>query len=88
MTPMPTVTTPSVAVAPAAPVANPAAQSFVDNMVLSGVWLGNVKQILVKGQKYREGEVINNDLKLKVKAINPMEIILTDESGFQYHKRF
>jgi hypothetical protein len=68
---------------------NPAAQDFLDRLALSGVRLaGANSSILVAGKVFVPGDLINADLKLKLVAIAPREIIFADESGTQYHKRF
>jgi len=82
--PTPTVAAPT----PAIPAPNPAAQAFVDQLAVSGVLLGNSQRILVKTQAYDLGVTVNRDLKLKLVAVLPHDIIFADESGFQYHKRY
>ena len=69
---------------------NPAAQAFVDQLVLNGVTLGGTQsqRILIKSGVYGRGDVVNRDLKLKLAAVNPHDIIFEDESGIQYHKRY
>jgi hypothetical protein len=82
----------TVAAAPAPAVAgpNPAAQTFVDQMILNGVRLGKPadQRILVGVQSFALGDPVNRDLKLKLSAVQPHDIVFTDESGFQYHKRY
>ncbi len=76
------------AAAPAGP--NPAAQAFVDQMLINGVMLGaaNSQRILVKGQTFGNGDFVNHDLQLKLAAVLPHDIIFVDGSGIQYHKRY
>ncbi len=78
-------TTPKPVIGP-----NPAAQIFVDQVVLNGVVLGGPQsqRILVKGVGYGRGDIVNRDLKLKLAAVQPHDIIFEDESGIQYHKRY
>jgi hypothetical protein len=75
---------------PSAPTFNPAIQAEVDNLHLSGVRLaGDNSRILVNGDVYTIGDILtDHDLKLKVSAIAPREIIFVDDSGIQYIKRF
>lgn len=69
---------------------NPADQLFVDQMTLNGVVLGGPQsqRILVKGVGYGRGDIVNRDLKLKLVAVQPHDVIFEDESGIQYHKRY
>jgi hypothetical protein len=93
VSPAPAPVPPAVPAQPSAPVApafNPNIQAEVDNLHLSGVRLaGDNSRILVNGEVYSIGDVLtDHDLKLKVSAIAPREIIFVDDSGTQYIKRF
>jgi hypothetical protein len=81
---------PAVSSAPPVASPNPATQAFVDQMLINGVMLGNAssQRILVKGQSYGKGDVVNRDMQLKLAAVLPHDIIFVDESGIQYHKRY
>jgi hypothetical protein len=59
-------------------------------MILNGVRLGKPadQRILVGVQSFALGDPVNRDLKLKLSAVQPHDIVFTDESGFQYHKRY
>jgi hypothetical protein len=84
----PPATAPGTPTAPTGP--SLAAQTFVDQMLLNGVMLGDAsnQRILVKTQSFGIGDTVNFDLKLKLTAVLPHDIIFADESGFQYHKRY
>jgi hypothetical protein len=73
---------------PSPPTPDLAVQSFVDQIPLSGVLLGVHACIRVNGETYYIGDTINAGLKVKVAAVNPRDIIFSDESGTQYHKRY
>jgi hypothetical protein len=81
---------PIVPAAPTGPVFNPATQAALDNLRLNGVRLaGPDSRILLEGEVYNIGDIVEtHDLKLKVFAVAPREIIFEDDSGAQYTKRF
>jgi hypothetical protein len=78
--------TPSIPPAVAAMLPNPAAEAFVSQAKINGVRLG--MRVLLNGNVYNLGDIVNADLKLKITAIEPRLLTFTDESGYKYTKRY
>jgi thioredoxin-related protein len=86
-TPAP-ATPPAEATPPAPPGPSVDTQAFVDKVTISGLRLdGATRRIIIQGQVYNVGDMVNPDFKLKLAAVELHDITFVDAGGFLYHKR-
>ncbi|HTJ78212.1 MAG TPA: hypothetical protein VL357_04385 [Rariglobus sp.] len=85
--PRPAVITPPQPVAPAKPVANPAVNTFVDAIRVTGVRIsGQDSKVILNDRIVRLNDYVDRSLGLRLTKITQTSLGFTDSSGFEYTK--